>query len=215
MRKVTMLAGLVICICLTATAQKNQFSVDVGVKVTPQVGTNGSFNGITKADNSLAFEVNYAREITSFSAASVQIEFPYIYALQSNMKSLNLFTASGYKSMFLTPSLKLQIVPKHFLSPWISAGAGAAHFSTTKTAINGTAIGNNSTTKGAFQFGGGVDLKVRKITFRVEGRDLYTGPPTWLFPALRYTTTSSLLVEWCLISNRQGASVRRCQEETE
>ena len=185
MRKVTMLAGLFICICLTATAQKNQFSVDVGVKITPQVGSNGSFNGITKADNSLAFEVNYAREITSFSGASVQLEFPYIYALQSNMKSLNLFTASGYKSMFLTPSLKLQIVPKHFLSPWISAGAGAAHFSTTKTAINGTAIGNNSTTKGAFQFGGGVDIKVRKITLRAEMRDLYTGPPNLVVSGIK------------------------------
>jgi opacity protein-like surface antigen len=185
MRKVAMLAGLVICICLNATAQKNQFSADVGIKITPQVGSNGSFNGVTKADNSLSFEVNYAREITSFSAASVQLEFPYIFALQSDVKSLNLFAASGYKSMFLTPSLKLQIAPKRSLSPWISVGAGLAHFSTSKTAINGSPITTHATTKGAFQAGGGLDIKVRKITFRVEARDLYTGPPNLVVSSIK------------------------------
>jgi opacity protein-like surface antigen len=185
MRKAAILAGLVICICLNATAQRNQLALDVGVKITPQVGSNGSFNGVTTVDKSMAFEGNYARELTSFPGVSVQLEFPFIYAFTSNVKSLNLFTASGYKSMFLTPSLKLQIGPKRKLSPWISAGAGMAHFSDSKTAINGGAISANATTKGAFQVGGGVDFRVRKITFRMEVRDLYTGPPNLVVSGIK------------------------------
>src|SRR5258708_33516662 len=177
MRKVSMICGLVICMCLAAAAQKTQLPADLGVKLSPSGGSTGGFNFSTSSSNAFAFEVNYARQIKALPMASVQIEFPYVYTATANLKSLNLFAASGFKSMFLTPSLKLQIVPGHKLSPWISAGAGMARYSDSKTTISGSTIPSNTTTKIGYQAGGGVDVKVHKFTFRIEGRELYSGSP--------------------------------------
>ncbi len=177
MRKVSMICGLVICMCLAATAQKNQLSADLGVKLSPKVSSTGGVNFSTSASNAFAFELNYARQIKALPLASVQIEIPYVYTTTADLKSINLLTASGFKSQFVTPSLKLQFAPGHKLSPWISAGAGMAHYSDSKTTISGSAIPSNSTTKVGYQAGGGVDVKVHKITFRIEGRELYSGSP--------------------------------------
>src|SRR5258708_33913712 len=78
MRKVSMICGLVICMCLAAAAQKNQLSADLGVKLSPSVGSTGGFNFSTSPSNAFAFEVNYARPIKALPMASVQMRFPYV-----------------------------------------------------------------------------------------------------------------------------------------
>ena len=188
MRKASRILGLVICIfciCFSAAAQKNQLSADFGVKLTPSVGTANTFNGATSTSNTFAFELNFAHQIHSLPFASLQIELPYIFTSQTDLKNLNLFTASGYSAQFLTPSLKLQGNPNGKISPWISAGAGFARLKSANTTLGGTTIPQNSTIKPAYQGGGGVDFKLHKLTFRVEGRELYAGPPNLNVSSIR------------------------------
>jgi hypothetical protein len=178
MRKASMVLGLVICICIGAAAQKNQLSADVGVKFAPSVGTASGPNGVTKASSSLAFEVNYARTLHKVpEVVAVQVEVPFVFVTQADIKNINLNTASGYKAMFLTPSLKFQLLPDARLSPWVSFGAGFARLTASKTTLAGTPSPGIITEKPAYQGGAGLDFKVHKITFRMEGRELYTGTP--------------------------------------
>jgi hypothetical protein len=79
------------------------------------------------------------------------------------------FLEPNFSTFFFTPSLKLKFLPSSGVSPFVSAGGGLARF------------GNNPTsdTRGAFQVGGGVDIKTRLplLGFRIETRDFLTGRP--------------------------------------
>ena len=73
-------------------------------------------------------------------------------------------------SLFITPSLRLKLLPSSSISPWGSIGGGWAHYSSDVT------LANN---KGALQFGGGLDFKtgIPHLAFRAEVRDFVTSQP--------------------------------------
>lgn len=73
-------------------------------------------------------------------------------------------------SFFVTPSVKLKLLPSAPISPWVSAGFGLAHYS---SEVGGP------TNKGALQYGGGVDFKTRSpvLSIRAEVRDFLTSDP--------------------------------------
>ncbi|HLJ85564.1 MAG TPA: hypothetical protein VKZ53_01995 [Candidatus Angelobacter sp.] len=179
MRKAILIFSLVACFWLNAAAQKNQFSLVVGVKVTPGVGNANSFNGKTNVDNALGFEANYAHEVLPLPFASLQVELPLVFTTQSNVNSFNLLASKSYGALFATPALKLQFAPHTHLSPWVSAGAGLARFSPSTTALNGGGSAAGGTIKAAYQGGAGVDFRVPAlhVTLRVEGREFFTGTP--------------------------------------
>jgi len=74
-------------------------------------------------------------------------------------------------SVYVTPALKIKLLPAATFSPWGSIGGGVAHFSSDA----------GSTNKGALQFGGGVDIKssIPLLGFRAEVRDFVTGDPNF------------------------------------
>src|ERR1051326_3252083 len=77
--------------------------------------------------------------------------------------------------LFVTPGLRVKFAPFAPISPWLSIGGGWAHYS-----LNDL---NSSDTKGALQYGGGLDFKtgLPLLGFRAEVRDFVTGIPTFGF----------------------------------
>jgi hypothetical protein len=77
---------------------------------------------------------------------------------------------SEMSSIFVTPSVRVKLLPDSVVSPWASAGGGLARYSPDPGVI---------TNKGAVQLGGGLDfkIKVQRLRLRAEVRDFLTGAP--------------------------------------
>ncbi len=65
------------------------------------------------------------------------------------------------------------------LYPFVTVGAGLAHFSPSSISLSGSPSGAKSSTEGALQVGAGVDIGIygKSIALRAEVRDFYTAPP--------------------------------------
>lgn len=73
-------------------------------------------------------------------------------------------------TVFITPGVRVKILASAPISPWASVGGGWGHYGLD----SGT-----STSKGAWQYGGGLDFKtgLPLLGFRAEVRDFVTGDP--------------------------------------
>ncbi len=116
-------------------------------------------------DPSFSVEGTIAHRLANFKVASLHVELPVMFATKRKTDAF----VSGFSSVFITPSMKLKLLPSSGISPFFSAGGGLAHF-------NESPDSNN---RGAFQLGGGVDIKTRLplLGFRIEARDFITGRP--------------------------------------
>jgi hypothetical protein len=117
-------------------------------------------------DPSFSIEGAYAHRLANFRLASLHLELPVMF---STSRRTDVFISSGFSSIFFTPSLKLKLLPSSGISPFFSAGGGLAHFNDNPSSDN----------RGAFQLGGGLDIKTRLplLGFRIEARDFITGRP--------------------------------------
>lgn len=78
-------------------------------------------------------------------------------------------------TLFITPALRVKIASFAPISPWVSVGGGWARYS-----LNDL---GSTETKGALQYGGGLDFKtgLPLLGFRAEVRDFVTGIPKFGF----------------------------------
>src|SRR5581483_2118780 len=150
---------------------------------------------VTKA----GFEGTYARRVLDAHAASLYVELPVLGVpdREVHLPPLNFATlfppasllASplDFSSIFVTPSLKVKLLPDAPIAPFISAGGGMAHFSSrTQNGVLGASdTSSTSNTTGAFQIGGGVDIRtpLPHLGFRAEVREFWTGQPRFNFGA--------------------------------
>jgi hypothetical protein len=93
---------------------------------------------------------------------------------------LNAVVPPNYKQFFVTPAARVNLFPTTAVSPWLSLGAGVAHFSQASTLVYGGTNPGKSTTSAVFQGGIGLDVKVwRKMSVRGEVRDFWSGEPDY------------------------------------
>jgi hypothetical protein len=157
-------------------AQSNDLAVSFGGTFSP--GLKGQAvcealpscpTGIVGRSIDLGFSVEgaYAHRLANFRVASLHLELPVSF---SPSRSTGLIIGSSdFSSFFVTPSLKLKLLPSSGISPFVSVGGGLARFKE-------DSFSNN---KGAVQYGGGVDFKTRLplLGFRFEVRDFMTSRP--------------------------------------
>jgi opacity protein-like surface antigen len=184
MRKIIFLFSVILGIGIAASAQSNELGLVVGVKVTPSVDAATTFK--TSFNNSVTFEASYATKLAGTPGVALQLEVPFIAAPNTKLNTSNLFASKSYSSYYLTPGLRLKLAPDSVFSPWIAAGAGFVHFNPSATNLAGGASGLSSTTKAAYDVGGGVDIhpKGLPLAFRAQARELYTGIPSLSIPKI-------------------------------
>ena len=126
-----------------------------------------------------------AVRLLNLKVASLHVEVPF-----AGLPSQKITLASNpnnvldhMSSTFITPSLRLKLVPGATVAPWVSVGGGWAHYSLTST----------STSKGAIQYGGGLDIKTGfpHIGIRGEFRDFVSGDPNFPGSFASVITTQS------------------------
>ena len=164
-KTVILISLLTIFVSVPALAQKFELAIGAGAYVPVN---------LTGVGNAVAIEGSFAYRIASVPFLSAYFELPVVGTLNSSVTTLGVGSSASYSALFVAPGLRLKLVPGFFVSPWLAAGGGLAHFS----ASSGLrALGGSGTTNtGVFDFGGGLDMKVAPFfSLRGEVRDFYSG----------------------------------------
>ena len=104
--------------------------------------------------------------------ASLYLELPFEAGWGGNRSiTQGNLLHEDYNTMYLTPGLKLKILPTSFISPYLAAGMGWGGFRSTNTSA--------TSNKFAGDIGGGADFTILPmLSLRGEVRDYYSGAPT-------------------------------------
>lgn len=132
------------------------------------------FNETVMTGSHVFFEGAGAFRVVNAKALSLHLEVPVAGVPSQNVTFTGAFSLEPHQmsSLFITPSLRMKLLPSSSISPWGSIGGGWAHYSTSVSP-------SPSANRGALQFGGGLDFKTRipHLAFRAEVRDFVTGEP--------------------------------------
>ena len=167
MRKVVLVLLVLLSLSLLAPAQKNELAITGG----------GYFPfGIDGVGSGGAIEGTFAHRVFNPEIAAVYVEVPVAVAF--NVSQVSLLGQGKYSSLFVTPALKLKVIPTFFFSPWLSLGAGLARYNATQF----TTATQSVSTHAVLQIGGGLDVKVLPyVSLRGEVRDFYSALPALPF----------------------------------
>lgn len=162
-------------------AKRNEIALLLGAPVTPSQRIVGQAASIDFGTG-VAFQGTYARRITDLPATTLYFELPVIASPSIDLSSSHLSVPANYALLFITPGICLKFAPTSPLSPWFSVGGGYALFEESKERQDGTAIPRVNASRGAVQFGAGIDFRTPiklpvPIGFRAEVRDFYSGKP--------------------------------------
>lgn len=145
-----------------------------------------------KTNSHLFLEGAFAVRLANARLGSLHLEVPVV-GIPANGHVLTTIptvnnvtrTTVNTSAVFVTPPLRLKILPSAPISPWASIGGGWARFSSDLAPTTNT---------GALEFGGGLDLKtgLPLIGLRAEVRDFVTGDPDFGFVNVLSQTRGAL-----------------------
>jgi len=175
MRLTRTCAAMVIALTVGTGQAIAQTRYDVGLLLG---STKTSDEGGTLAfDRATTYQATFAWHVWKGANAAVSVEVPFLAS-----PAFTVVTAGGalpkeYASLYLTPGVRVTLLPDGPVLVFGSAGAGYARYSESKERANGNPNPDQrDTNTGALQFGGGVDVRaLRWLALRGEIRDVYTG----------------------------------------
>ncbi|HXM68317.1 MAG TPA: hypothetical protein VN911_16410 [Candidatus Acidoferrum sp.] len=178
------LAATITILSASAEAQdyKSELTGILGATFISDQGVHGlntpTVNPFVRSGHGITFEINYARVLLASPVFSVSAELPVVFNLDEDLGSGGDVVPPGYRQVFVTPSARLNLFPETAVSPWVSLGAGLAHFSESSTLIYAGTNPGGSSTSGVLQGGIGLDVRVcRRFSIRGQGRDFWSGTP--------------------------------------
>jgi len=164
----------------SAQEEKNQLTGIVGRTFISNEGIKGATfsNPFVGFGNGFSFEVNYSRYVITTPLFALSGEVPVVVNFDEDINSGADVVPSDYRSYFITPAARVNLLPAMAVSPWVSFGAGFGHFSENSSLISGGTNPGKSKTTGVLQAGFGLDVRIwRRISIRGEVRDFWSGEP--------------------------------------
>jgi PII-like signaling protein len=164
----------------SAQEEKNQLTGIVGRTFISNEGIKGATfsNPFVGFGNGFSFEVNYSRYVITTPLFALSGEVPVVVNFDEDINSGADVVPSDYRSYFITPAARVNLLPAMAVSPWVSFGAGFGHFSENSSLISGGTNPGKSNTTGVLQAGFGLDVRIwRRISIRGEVRDFWSGGP--------------------------------------
>jgi hypothetical protein len=190
--KQAVIAVLVVGMCVlghSAAAQdeKNELTGMLGRTFISDQGIHGpnapTINPFVRSGKGLSFEIDYACRLLGTEIYAVSAEVPAMFNLDEDLGSGGDVVPSGYRQIFVTPAVRLNLFPETKVSPWVSFGGGFGHF-TESSKLNYYGVNpGGSTSSGVVQGGLGLDVnpfqrRFRHFSIRGEVRDFYSGTPS-------------------------------------
>jgi hypothetical protein len=173
---------IVLAIGPSAFAQsKNELGLLIGATLVPDQNLQPNIFSASniKFSKGTSYQATYARRLFGAGIAGLQFEIPFIGVPNSDVSSNNPLVPTALASLFITPALRLKVLPDAGISPWVSLGGGYARFDEGRTLQDGSPNPSaRGTNKGVLEYGGGIDIKlIHYFGVRGEVRDFYTGRP--------------------------------------
>ena len=160
------LFGMILLVSVGAFAQSNEVAGTIG----------GQFvSGSYDFGKSGVVEINPAHRLINGEVAELYVEVPLTWAFKNTRDDPAADLRDHYSSFFVTPGLKLKVLPQLPISPYGFVGAGLARFHDSDT--------GQVSNENAVDYGAGVDWKLAPfISLRGELRDYNSGVPRMGFP---------------------------------
>ena len=162
-----------------ALAQKHEIGVTSGALKAGDHDIILPNPGFLRLGTGLTFEISYAQRFFDARVASLYFEVPLVVTPRTEIDSSNVLSPRSYSTVFITPGIKLKLVPGLKYSPYAVAGVGYAHFNESTTSVDDLPnTGDRGTNRAVLNFGGGLDVRVFPyVSLRGEVRDFYSGTP--------------------------------------
>jgi len=164
-----------------ASAQRNEVSATLGRTFVSSQTIKGAnfFNPNIHFGNGLTVAGNYTRYLKTYGLFGISGEVPFAYSFDTDLNTGENLIPEGYRSFFVTPSVRVNIFPEQGVTPWVSAGGGYGYFKQSDQLVfGGPNPGKTSTNTGIFQIGAGLDVwPWHSWGLRLEARDFYSGVP--------------------------------------
>jgi|SRR5581483_329376 len=166
---------------LAAAQSKNELGLLLGATLVPDQNLQPNIFSASniKFSKGTTYQATYARRLFGAGIAGLQFEIPFLGVPNADIRSSNPLVPTALASLFVTPALRLKLLPDAGISPWVSLGGGLARFDEgTKLQDGSSNPGSHGTNKGVIEYGGGIDIKlIRYLGVRGEVRDFYSGRP--------------------------------------
>jgi opacity protein-like surface antigen len=129
----------------------------------------------------VGFQVNYGRRFLEGNKFALYGEVNFLASPLREVSSSITSATKNFASLYITPGVRLKVLPKSRISPYLAIGGGYADYEQSTTEINGEPNpASRQLARGVFDFGAGVDVHVwRWVALRGEARDFYTGSPNY------------------------------------
>ena len=166
-------AGAVLGVGSLDAAAQSRFDVGLllgSTKATDQ-GT------VLQFDRGTTYQATFAWRVWRADAAQLSVEVPFIASPAFTVVPPRASVPLEYASLYLTPGVRVTVLPRAQVSFFGAIGGGYARYSESKLkADRSPNPDQRDTNVGALQFGGGVDVRgFGWLGFRGELRDVYTG----------------------------------------
>jgi len=153
----------------------------------------GGLPSVTRSDSpnltlgpGVALQVNYARRVFEGEKVALYGEINFLASPLRDVSSGVTSATANVASLYVTPGIRLKVLPRSRVSPWVAVGGGYGDYEQSTTRLSGSP--NSATrelSRGVFDFGGGVDVKVWQwIALRGEARDFLSGAPAYNVPTI-------------------------------
>jgi len=139
---------------------------------------------VLQFDRGTTYQATFAWRVWRTDAANVSIEVPFIASPAFTVVTPGASLPLEYASLYLTPGIRVTVLPRAQVSFFCAIGSGYARYSESKLkADRSPNPDQRDTNAGALQFGGGVDVRgFGWLGFRGELRDVYTGARNFSMP---------------------------------
>jgi hypothetical protein len=176
------LCAVALTALLAAQDEKNELSGGMGRTFISTQAIQGVnvFDPNIRYGKGIDIEGGFARRLLVTPVFSVAAEVPVVFNVDEDVHASSAGLGPGdLKTLFVTPSVRLNLFPTTAVSPWGSVGGGFGHITQSKTLLyNQTPNPGKATTSGVVQYGVGLDVRLAKrLILRGEGRDFWAGEP--------------------------------------
>lgn len=173
--KAPTLAALLVWSLLAAPASADT-RADVGLLLGSTRATDDA--PVLQFDRATTYQLTFGWRIWQRGTVRLSADLPFIASPAFTVTTPGPSLPLEYASLYLTPGLRVTILPAGPVSVFGAVGAGYARYSESKLRADRSPNPlQRDTNTGAVAVGGGVDVRgFGRLGFRAEIRDVYTGP---------------------------------------
>jgi hypothetical protein len=174
MRRVKGLA-VGVAVALASARVAGQTRVDVGLLLGSTQATGEG--QVLQFKRATTYQATLGWRVWQGNNVAISAEVPFIASPAFDVSTPGPALPKEYASLYLTPGVRVTLLPRAAVSVFGAVGAGYARYSESKLrADGGPNPSQRDTNTGALQFGGGVDVRgFGWLGFRGAVRDVFTG----------------------------------------